>query len=94
MYAIIENGIVTNIVVSNHQVASNWVSIPTGYPIAIGDSYDGYAFYSPEGEMRVSHELNAANQRIATLEQQNAELAEQNEMLTSCVLEMSEIVYA
>jgi len=58
-YAIIENGIVVNIAVSNHQLAANWVAIPTGCPVSIGDSYDGAVFKSPEGEMRMPPETAA-----------------------------------
>lgn len=36
----------------------------------------------------------STEERIAALEEQNAQLLEQNEMLTECLLEMSMIVYA
>lgn len=58
-YAIIEDGIVVNTTVSNHQVAANWAAIPTGCPVAIGDAYDGVVFKSPAGEMRMPPETAA-----------------------------------
>ena len=101
-YAIIDdNGIVTNIVVSNRQLEANWIAIPTGCPAGIGDSYLNGCFYDEEGNMRQAPELSAATQRIAELEAQNQVLTEENlalqeqcNMLMECVLEMSELVYA
>ena len=58
-YAIIEDGIVTNITVSNHQLAANWVAIPTGCPVSIGDSYNGVTVSGPNGEMRMPPETAA-----------------------------------
>ena len=55
-YAIVENGIVMNIAVSNRPVAANWHAIPTGCPVAIGDSYDGELFRSPAGDVRMTAE--------------------------------------
>lgn len=56
-YAIIEDGIVVNIAVSNRQLKANWVAIPIGSPVAIGDTYKNGCFYSPEGELRLSPEM-------------------------------------
>lgn len=58
-YAIIENGLVVNIAVSNRQLEANWAAIPTGCPVVIGDSYDGSVFKSPEGVMRMPPETAA-----------------------------------
>lgn len=44
--------------------------------------------------MQLEYEAEKNQERDAELTAQNAELTELNEMLTSCVLEMSEIVYA
>lgn len=101
-YAIIdENGIVTNIVVSNMQLEANWIAISTGCPAGIGDSYVNGCFYDAEGNMRQAPDLSVAMSRIAELEAQNRALIEENQMLQEqgdmlmeCVLEMSELVYA
>ena len=59
-YAIIENGVVTNIAVSSRPLAANWAAIPVGCPVAIGDRYEAGVFYSPDGLMRTPPELAAA----------------------------------
>lgn len=66
-YAIIEDGIVVNTTVSNHQVAANWAAVPTGCPVAIGDSYDGLVFKSPAGEMRMPPETAAVASMLEAL---------------------------
>lgn len=86
-YAIVENGIVSNIAVSNRPLAAGWQAIPTGVPVAIGDTFSGGMFYAPDGSARMSPEMAAANAKIAALEEQNA-------MLTECLLEISGVVYA
>ena len=53
-YAIVENGIVTNIAVSNIPVEPNWYAIPIGSRVSIGDSYLNGCFYSPDGTLRMS----------------------------------------
>ena len=100
-YAIVENGLVTNIVISSRQIKANWIAIPTGCPVYIGDSYINGCFYDIDGNMRQTPELSVAMQRIAELEVQNQALIEENQMLQEqgnmlmeCLLEMSEMVYA
>lgn len=43
-YAIIENGIVTNIAVANFPIADNWIASDTA---KIGDEYNGGQFTTP-----------------------------------------------
>ena len=86
-YAIIEDGVVVNIAVSNRPLKAGWQAIPTGMPVAIGDTFSGGMFYAPDGSARMSPEMAAANAKIEALEEQNA-------MLTECLLEMSGVVYA
>ena len=56
-YAIIENGVVVNIAVSNRQIAANWVAIPIGCPVAIGDTYASGCFYDAGGNLRLPPEM-------------------------------------
>lgn len=100
-YAIIENDIVVNIAISNNKIAANWIAIPTGCPVGIGDSYNDGCFYDVEGNMRKTPELDVAMKMIEELEAKNAALSEENQvlqeqsnMLMDCLLEMSELVYA
>lgn len=59
-YAVIENGVVTNIAESAYQLETNWEEIPPQMPVRIGDHFDNGVYRSPEGEMRMSAELSAA----------------------------------
>lgn len=52
---------------------------------------DGEFVYDP---MPQPEHQPTQEERITVLEEQNAMLIEQNDMLTACVLEMSEILYA
>lgn len=53
-YAIIHDGIVTNIVVSNRPLDASWYAIPIGCPVGIGDSYLNGCFYAPDGTLRLA----------------------------------------
>ena len=64
-YAIIENGIVTNIAVGLRPLTANWAAIPTGCPAAVGDRYENGCFYAPEGSLRMMPETA---QVVAALE--------------------------
>lgn len=55
-YAIIHDGVVTNIAVSHRQLANNWVPIPVGMPVALGDAHEGGLFIAPDGRMRLTPE--------------------------------------
>lgn len=100
-YAILDGGVVINIVVSNRPLSASWVAIPIGCPAAIGDKYVNGCFYAPDETMRMSPEQMISNQKIAEqaaeIESLKADLVaaqEANDMLTECVLEMSAVVYA
>lgn len=100
-FAVIDNGVVANIVESNIAVGQDWYAVPINCPVNIGDTFSNGCFFDEEGVMREAPELSAATNRIAELEtqnqalvEQNRVLTEQNDMLTACVLEMSELVYA
>lgn len=54
-FAIVENEIVTNVAEGLMPLAANWHEIQTDVPVAIGDKFDGQAFYDEKGNMRMSH---------------------------------------
>lgn len=100
-YAIVENGVVTNIADAINQVEPNWYLIPIGARIGIGDTFNGALFFDPEGNVRFTPEQVEAYKVIqaqaAEIEQLKTELTttqEANDMLTECVLEMSMLLYA
>ena len=55
-YAILNNerNLVENIAESVMPLHVNWIQVPTGMSVSIGDHYDGDMFYSPSGELRMS----------------------------------------
>jgi hypothetical protein len=61
-YAIIEAGIVANIVLSEEPLAENWTLCPT--QVAIGWSYNDSKF-APSGEPSVTKEVQEESRRLA-----------------------------
>lgn len=61
-YAIIENGIVTNVAVSISALADNWIQSDTA---AIGDTYDGTEFTRPDNTPTI--EERRAQMRVPRL---------------------------
>ena len=86
-------------------VPEGWALIPEG--MKVPDTYPFVSVRAEEvdGVMTVT-EMTAGTmpdpvppeptipEQVAALQEQNKKLAEQNEMLTQCLLEMSETVYA
>lgn len=70
-YAIVKDGKVINIAVSGHPLAADWVAVPVGCPVCIGDTYSDGVFYAPEGNMRMSPEVEMIYKMFAA---QNAEV--------------------
>ena len=69
--------------------------------VGIGDIYNGEMFFDSDGNMRLTPEQEYANKVIAaqaaeieSLKVALADAQENNDKLTSCILEMSEILYA
>lgn len=56
-FAIVKNGIVVNIAISGHPLTAEWIAISVGCPVEIGDTYSGGVFYAPDGNMRMSPEV-------------------------------------
>lgn len=99
-YAIVENGIVTNIIVLYPNNAKDFPSaVPCGdVPVAIGDTYDGQDFYR-EGAKVVSP-LTAAQQEVETmqadlpmLKAKIQAISDRNDFIEDCIAEMATVVY-
>ena len=99
-YALIENGVVTNIIWLYSANAEDFPSaVPCGdVPVAIGDTYDGQDFYR-EGEKVVST-LTAAQQEVETmqadlpmLKAQIQAISDRNDFIEDCIAEMAAVVY-
>lgn len=62
-FAIVEENKVVNVAEGSYPLTVDWIQIDNGVPVGIDDTYDGQAFYSPEGEMRMSYvQKNTQNQ--------------------------------
>lgn len=61
-YAIIENGKVVNVAVSDEPLADNWIQSDVAQ---IGDIYDGSTFTTPEPVIEVPESVPALNAMIA-----------------------------
>lgn len=75
IFAIVNEGKVVNIAEGNHPLSVDWIQVDNGVPVGIGDTYDGMAFYSPEGQMRMSYvqtktqnQVDQAHGQISDLE--------------------------
>ena len=99
-YALIENGVVTNIIWLYSANAADFPSaVPCGdVPVAIGDTYDGQDFYR-EGAKVVST-LTAAQKEVETmqadlpmLKAQIQAISDRNDFIEDCIAEMAAVVY-
>ncbi len=100
LYALVENGVVTNVMVLYPPGAAEFAgAIPCGeLPVAIGDTYDGQDFYR-DGNKVVSA-LAAAQQEAQTLKEdipmlkaQIQALSDRNDFVEDCIAEMAAVVY-
>ena len=99
-YAIITDGVVTNVIVLYSGNAADFTTaVPCGdVPVAIGDTYDGQDFYR-EGEKVVSP-LTAAQQEVETmqadlpmLKAKIQAISDRNDFIEDCIAEMATVVY-
>ena len=99
-YALIENGVVTNMIWLYSANAGDFpTAVPCGdVPVAIGDTYDGQDFYR-EGEKVVST-LTAAQKEVETmqadlpmLKAQIQAISDRNDFIEDCIAEMAAVVY-
>lgn len=66
-YAVVENGVVTNIIVGKPSESDIYVQIPEGLPVGIGDTYDSCLFIAPDGTVRKTN-VEQLTERLATVE--------------------------
>ena len=99
-YALIENGVVTNMIWLYSANAGDFpTAVPCGdVPVAIGDTYDGQDFYR-EGEKVVSP-LTSAKKEVETmqadlpmLKAQIQAISDRNDFIEDCIAEMAAVVY-
>ena len=67
-YAIVEDGIVKNVVVSTRPLSGAWHAIPIGCLVDIGDTFDGSLFRSPAGEIRLTAEAQVMLAQLSDFE--------------------------
>ena len=99
-YALVENGVVTNVMVLYPPSAAEFEgAVPCGeLPVAIGDTYDGQDFY--RGGNKVVSALAAAQQEVQTMQKelpmlkaQIQALSDRNDFVEDCIAEMAAVVY-
>ena len=99
-YAVIEDGVVTNIIVLYPSNAKDFPgAVPCGdVPVGIGDTWDGQDFYR-DGEKVVSP-LTAAWQEVQTMQEglpmlkaQIQAISDRNDFIEDCIAEMATVVY-
>ena len=99
-YAVIEDGVVTNIIVLYPSNAKDFPgAVPCGdVPVGIGDTWDGQDFY--RGGNKVVSPLTAARQEVQTmqgelpmLKAQIQAISERNDFIEDCIAEMATGVY-
>lgn len=99
-YALIENGVVTNIIWLYSANAGDFpTAVPCGdVPVAIGDTYDGQDFYR-EGEKVVSpltasqKEMETMQTDLPMLKAQIQAISDRNDFIEDCIAEMATVVY-
>lgn len=98
LYALIENGIVVNIIWLNARNASDFPGCVAfaGYPVAIGDEYHDGKFWRNGKELldeqgQLNEQLMSENK---TLKAQIQAVSDRNDFIEDCIAEMAEIVYA
>lgn len=105
IFAIVENGIVVNIAFGHAPLDQNWYLVPTGMIIDIGDTFDGNAFYDPDGNLRFTKDTSYVQENVDKLQSdvesditlKNAQikaLSDRNDFLEDCIAEMACVVYA
>lgn len=99
-YAVMEDGVVTNIIVLYPSNAKDFPGVvPCGdVPVAIDDTWDGQDFYR-DGEKVVSP-LAAARQEVQTMQEelpmlkaQIQAISDRNDFIEDCMAEMAAVVY-
>ena len=64
IYAIIENNTVSNIAESTYALDHNWVIVPFGAHVSIGDSYRNNMFYDSDGNVKFTPEAMEIKSKV------------------------------
>ena len=93
-YAVIEDGVVTNIIVLYPSNAKDFPgAVPCGdVPVGIGDTWDGQDFYR-DGEKVVSPLTAAWQEELPMLKAQIQAISDRNDFIEDCIAEMAAVVY-
>ena len=100
-YALVENGVVTNVMVLYPPSAAEFAgAVPCGeLPVAVGDTYDGEHFYrggekldSPRAVAQA--EAQTLKENIPMLKAQIQAISDRNDFIEDCIAEMATVVYA
>lgn len=103
IYAILneELSIVENIAESHIALSNNWIQVPAGSGVSIGDTYDGKMFVDQNGNVRLTPEVMLTQEKIEDLKAENnlktAQIQALSDMLDfyeECIAEMAMVVYA
>lgn len=98
LYALIENGIVVNIIWLNARNASDFPGCVAfdGYPVSIGDEYHDGKFWRNGEELL--DEQGQLNERLTSenksLKAQIKAISDRNDFIEDCIAEMATVVYA
>ena len=99
-YALVENGVVTNVMVLYPPSEAEFAgAVPCGeLPVAGGDTYDGEHFY--RGGEKLDSPFAVAQQEAQTLKEdipmlkaQIQAISDRNDFVEDCIAEMATVVY-
>lgn len=99
-YALVENGVVTNVMVLYPPSAAEFEgAVPCGdLPVAVGDTYDGSDFYRGGEKLDsplavAQQEAQALKEDIPMLKAQIQAISDRNDFVEDCIAEMAAVVY-
>ena len=99
-YALVENGVVTNVMVLYPPNAAEFEgAVPCGdLPVAVGDTWDGQDFYRGgeklDSPLAVAQaEAQTLKENIPMLKAQIQAISDRNDFVEDCIAEMAAVVY-
>ena len=96
-YAIVKNGIVVNIVVSQKALDKDWYEIPLGLHIGVGDMFDGEDYYDANG-VKIQTDTELKFQKIkeqdVIKDKKIQVLTDINDFYEECLVEIASVIYS
>ena len=99
-YALVENGVVVNVMVLYPPSAAEFEgAVPCEeLPVAVGDTYDGEHFYRGGEKLDsplavAQQEAKALKEDIPMLKAQIQAISDRNDFVEDCIAEMATVVY-